>query len=84
MKNKNIKRLISLMEEANESPSYIIGWLSSMIDTAATGYPVKGYTIQHDIDYGIKFYEDKSLLNGRKNLVDSELISSIINSGGKE
>jgi hypothetical protein len=84
MKNKNIKGLIKLMEEAGETPNYIIGWLSSMINTAAEGYPVKGYTIQHEIDSGIKFYEDKSLLNGRKKLVDSELISSILNSNGKE
>ena len=66
MKNKNtVKDLIKLMEDAGESPHYIIGWLSSMIDGAAEGYPVKGYTMQNEIDNGIKYYTDKAILDGR-------------------
>jgi hypothetical protein len=66
MKNKNtIKDLIKLMEDAGESPHYIVGWLSSMIDTNASGYVVKGYTIQNDIDSGVKYYTDKAMLAGR-------------------
>ena len=72
------------MEEAGETPNYIIGWLSSMIDTAAEGYPVKTYTIQNEIESGIQYYEKQALVSGRKKLVDSELITSIINSCGKE
>jgi hypothetical protein len=72
MKNKNtIKDLLQLMEDAGESPHYIIGWLSSMIDTAAKGYPVEGFTIQHEIDAGINFYNDKAILAGRKANINS-------------
>ena len=66
MKNKNtIKDLIKLMEDAGETPHYVIGWLSSMIDGCAKGYPVKGLTIQHMIDSGVKYYTDKAMLAGR-------------------
>ena len=66
MKNKNtIKDLIKLMEDAGETPHYVIGWISSMINSAAEGYPVKGYTIQDEIDSGVKFYTDKAMLAGR-------------------
>jgi len=66
MKNKNtVKHLIGLMEEAGESSTYIIGWLSSMIQANASGYVVEGYTIQNDIDSGVKYYTDKALLAGR-------------------
>jgi hypothetical protein len=66
MKNKNtIKDLIKLMEDAGESPHYIIGWLSSMIDSCANGYPVKDFTIQNEIDTGVKYYTDKAILSGR-------------------
>ena len=72
MKNKNtIKDLIQLMEEAGESPHFIIGWLSSMIDGAAKGYDVEGFTLQHEIDGGIRFYEDKALLAGRQAVINS-------------
>jgi nitrogen regulatory protein PII-like uncharacterized protein len=65
MKNKNtIKDLIKLMEDAGETPHYIIGWLSSMIQTQADEL-WKGYKIQEDIDSGVKFYKDKALLAGR-------------------
>jgi hypothetical protein len=85
MKNKNtIKDLIKLMEDNGESPHYIIGWLSSMIDGCAEGYPVKGFTIQHEIDSGVKFYQDKALTAGRKTLIDSELIGQILACTGKE
>jgi hypothetical protein len=66
MKNKNtIKDLIKLMGDAGETPHYIVGWLSSMIDANASGYIVKGYTIQNDIDSGVKYYTDKAMLAGR-------------------
>ena len=85
MKNKNtIKDLIKLMEDAGETPHYVIGWLSSMIDGCAKGYPVKGFTIQHEIDSGVKFYTDKALVDGRKTLIDSELVGQILASVGKE
>lgn len=62
MKNKNtIKQLVTMMEEAQEAPQYIIGWLTSMID----GNIKHGYTMQESIDSGIKFYQDKALLAGR-------------------
>jgi len=66
MKNKNtVKDLIRLMEEAGESSDYIIGWLSSMIQANASGYVAQEYTMQMDIDNGVKYYTDKSLLAGR-------------------
>jgi len=66
MKNKNtIKDLIKHMEDAGESPHHIIGWLSSMIDSCSNGYPVEGYTIQHEIDSGVKYYTEKAILAGR-------------------
>jgi hypothetical protein len=70
IKNKHtIKELLKLMEDAGESPHFIIGWFSSMIDGAAEGYPVKGFTIQNEIDYGVKFYQDKALASGRQALL---------------
>jgi hypothetical protein len=70
MKNKNtIKDLIKLMEDAGETPSYIIGWLSSMIDANASGYVAPEYTIQDDIDSGVNFYQDKALLSGRMEIL---------------
>jgi len=66
MENKNtIKHLVELMEKAGESPHYIIGWLSGMIDASANGFPIEGYTMQDEINNGIKFYSDKVLLQGR-------------------
>jgi hypothetical protein len=57
------------MEDAGENKDYIIGWLSSMINAAAEGYPVKGFTIQDEVDAGFKYYTDKAVLAGRmKNL----------------
>jgi hypothetical protein len=49
------------MEDTGESPNYIIGWLSSMINSGASVYPIQGYTIQHDIGSSVKFYQDKAL-----------------------
>ena len=62
MKNKNtVKDLIKLMEETGESSNYIIGWLSSMIQANASGYVALEYTMQMDIDNGVKYYTDKAI-----------------------
>ena len=71
------------MENAGESKSYIIGWLSSMIQCQADEI-WENYSIQESIDNGVKFYTDRALLAGRKANVDSELATMIINANGKE
>lgn len=60
MKNKNtIKQLVTLMEEAGESPHFINGWLMSMIDN---NIKFTDHSLQFSIDSGIEFYRQKALL----------------------
>jgi hypothetical protein len=63
MKNKNtIKQLVTLMEEAQESPHFIIGWMMSMIDQSATD---KTYQMQESIDNGMKYFQDQAFKRSR-------------------
>ena len=65
MNEKNtIKDLINLMEETGESKDYIIGWLSSMINYFAPGKD-QTYTLQDEIDSGVRVYRDKAMKAGR-------------------
>jgi hypothetical protein len=63
MNNKNtIKELVQKMEAAGENPHFIIGWLMSMIDQAATD---KTYSMQASIDNGMKYFQDQAFLRAR-------------------
>jgi hypothetical protein len=58
-KNKNtIDDLVKLMEDNNETPQFIIKWLTSIIKGG-----VDGFNIQLDIDGGFKYYHDKANLD---------------------
>ena len=57
--NKNtIDDLVKLMKDNNETPQFIIEWLTSMIKGCVDGLP-----IQLDIDGGFKYYHDKANLD---------------------
>jgi hypothetical protein len=57
--NKNtIDDLVKLMEDNNETPQFIIKWLTSIIKVG-----VDGLSIQLDIDGGFKYYHDKANLD---------------------
>ena len=63
MKNKNtIKQLVTLMEETQESPHFIIGWLMSMIDQSAND---KTHQMQESIDNGMKYFQDQAFKKAR-------------------
>ena len=81
MKNKNtVKQMVTMMERNGETPHYIIGWLMSMIDSKVN--TCEG--LQYDIDAGVRFYQDKALISGRKAVINSAQASDIINANGKE
>ena len=61
-----IKDLIALMEETGENKDFVIGWLSSMINYFATDKNVVGYTLQDEIESGIRYYQDKAIKAGRQ------------------
>jgi hypothetical protein len=64
-KNNTIKDLISLMEENGENKDFIIGWLTSMIDCRADGVSRENfYTLQDEIDSGVRAYKDKAIKTG--------------------
>lgn len=63
-----IKDLINLMEETGESKDHIIGWLSGMINYFAPGQ-CEHYTLQDEIESGIRFYQDKAIKAGRQALL---------------
>jgi hypothetical protein len=60
-----IKDLIAIMEDAGENKDFIIGWMSSMIGYFATS-SCSSYTLQDEIDSGIRYYKDKALRSGRQ------------------
>jgi len=61
-----INDLIHLMEDAGESKDHIIGWMSSMIGYFARPDGPKVYTLQDEIESGIRFYQDKAIKAGRQ------------------
>ncbi len=63
-----IKDLIAIMEDAGENKDFIIGWMSSMIGYFATG-SCTAYTLQDEIDSGIRYYKDKALRSGRQAVI---------------
>lgn len=66
IKKNTIKDLISLMEEVGENKDFIIGWLTSMIDCRADGVSRENfYTLQDEIDSGVRAYKDKAMKAGR-------------------
>ena len=63
-KKNTLTDLIKLMEESGENKDFIIGWLTSMIDCRADGVWSNFYTLQDEIDSGIRAYNDKAMKAG--------------------
>jgi hypothetical protein len=52
-----IKQLVTLMEESQGTPHFILGWLMSMIDQSAND---KTHLMQESIDNGMKYFQDQA------------------------
>lgn len=62
------------MEKNGESKDFIIGWLTSMIDCRADGvWPNDVYSLQDEINAGIRVYKDKAMKAGRVAIIQSAI-----------